>query len=75
MEALDDEKEVVGPYVSGNVFVVPKLSMVHALWDTLQGPQVRADITESRFKNARKKLRLAFVEFYRALELLETYRY
>ena len=69
-----------------NMFMVPKLrpslTMAHLLWDNLlpkdllQGKRGLDDIvTENKFKYARKKLRVAFVEFYRALGLLERFRY
>ena len=58
----------------------PVLGMTQLLWDNMSNnlqikPELDETITKKKFRYARKKLRVAFVEYYRALGLLKTFRY
>jgi hypothetical protein len=60
--------------------LAPVAGVANLLWDSMPSSlQIKADaddpVTKKKFQSARKKLRAAFVEYYRALGLLKTFRY
>jgi hypothetical protein len=58
----------------------PVAGVANLLWENMPSSlQIKGDaddpVTKKKFQSARKKLRAAFVEYYRALGLLKTFRY